>query len=119
MLSAPFSVTENRSWRYRAISITVNICGPLSKEETIRKSLRGASSDLDDLVIGDDDGLREKRLRDSSSSYFFSTSTLPYATSTPLCVASSSLPLPSTSLCVASSLSTSSLPPLFPNNPPV
>ena len=104
MLSSPFSVTENRSWRHRAITITVNIRGPLGREGAIREALRGASADLDGLVIGDDDGLGDKWLRDSS-----------------LCVFST--PSPSTSFPSASSPSTSSLPtssrqPLFPNKPP-
>ena len=103
VLSAPFSVKENRSWRHRAITITVNIRGPLGREGAIREALRGASANLDVFVTGDD-GLGDKWLHDSSPCVF---STSP-STSFP------STSSPSTSF---SSLPASSRQPLFCNNP--
>ena len=61
MLSAPFSVAENHTWRYRVVTITVNNYDPLVRELTVWECLRGASVDLDGLVNDDDDGLGDKR----------------------------------------------------------
>ena len=52
----------SRSWRYRAITVSVAIIGPPSYELDVRDVLLGAESDLDDLVLGNDDGLGDRRL---------------------------------------------------------
>ena len=75
MLSAPFSVTENRTWWYRAVTITGNSRGPRGREEAIWEALRGASGDLDGLVIVDDDGLGDKRFCNSFSTFSYSLPT--------------------------------------------
>ena len=54
--------TTSRSWRYRAITVSVAICGPPDMEEELGGVLAGAKGDLDSLVIGNDDGLGDRRL---------------------------------------------------------
>ncbi len=54
--------STSRSWRYRAITVSVSIVGPLSKEFKVRDALVGAASDLDGLILGNDDGLGDRRL---------------------------------------------------------
>ena len=56
----------NRSWRYRAITISVSIRGPPSREEELREALETAATDLDGLVLENDDGLGDRRLTSRS-----------------------------------------------------
>ena len=42
------------------VDISVNICGPRSLAESVREALEGAAHTLQDLTLGNDDGLADK-----------------------------------------------------------
>ncbi len=56
------TTSTSRSWRYRAITVSVAVVGPPSEQFKVRDALVGATSDLDGLILGNDDGLGDRRL---------------------------------------------------------
>ncbi len=56
------TTSVSRSWRYRAITVTIAVRGHPMMQLEVRDALVGAASDLDSLVLGNDDGLGDKRL---------------------------------------------------------
>ena len=47
------------------VDISVNIRGPRSLAESVREALEGAAHTLQDLTLGNDDGLGDKQLTES------------------------------------------------------
>ena len=47
------------------VDISVNIHGPRSLAESVREALEGAAHTLQDLTLGNDDGLGDKQLTES------------------------------------------------------
>ena len=62
VITSEYSSSANRSWRNRVVDISVNIRGPRTLAESVREALEGAAHILQDLTLGNDDGLGDKRL---------------------------------------------------------